>query len=401
MLEKQMLKETQWITAFVDETGDNGLDMDKLGASNLFICTAIIVDKNQFYIVNEEMKKISNEEFSGGEIKNNKIRKNHKRRIKILERICQFSFGYYALIINKKEIEKDSGLQYKKSFYKYFNRMLYFGILNGGNKLKIIGDTIGSKEFMDSFDNYLKQKGFPDLFNDYKPPDFAKASETPLLQLADLITGTLAWCYDHEKQCDVKKEYRKILQPKQIAITGWPLKTTFQLVNNLNNDFDYIINETCINKVLQFIKEYEKSYDEKRKMQVAVIRHLLFLKTYEDNDIISIHADDLIKHLIGLGFSKLQKQDFSSRIIGKLRDAGIVIAGDNNGYRLATNMNDIDSYINHDITIIKPMIARLIKARESIKLSTTNKYDFLDNQNYGWLKNIVEVFTEHQIKSNL
>jgi len=332
MLEKQMLKETQWITAFVDETGDNGLDMDKLGASNLFICTAIIVDKNQFYIVNEEMKKISNEEFSGGEIKNNKIRKNHKRRIKILERICQFSFGYYALIINKK---------------------------------------------------------------------FAKASETPLLQLADLITGTLAWCYDHEKQCDVKKEYRKILQPKQIAITGWPLKTTFQLVNNLNNDFDYIINETCINKVLQFIKEYEKSYDEKRKMQVAVIRHLLFLKTYEDNDIISIHADDLIKHLIGLGFSKLQKQDFSSRIIGKLRDAGIVIAGDNNGYRLATNMNDIDSYINHDITIIKPMIARLIKARESIKLSTTNKYDFLDNQNYGWLKNIVEVFTEHQIKSNL
>ena len=73
------------IYAFIDESGNSDLNTAKSGASNLFICTAVIIKENNLSEIEECIKKL---QASGGqELKSSKIGGDHGRRIKILQAI--------------------------------------------------------------------------------------------------------------------------------------------------------------------------------------------------------------------------------------------------------------------------------------------------------------------------
>jgi hypothetical protein len=91
-----------------------------------------------------------------------------------------------------------------------------------------------------------------------------------------------------------------------------------------------------------------------------------------------------------------QKQLFTSDIIGKIRDAGIIIAGTNIGYKLALSVEDINDYLYHNKNVIFPMFARMKKARETIKVATSNEYDILETDNL--LASLLETFSDRQIE---
>ena len=80
-----------WLTAFVDETGNHDLEITKDGASNLFICVAVVVNDDQSKLVEERMREISRDEFSNSEVKSSGIGGNHNRRLKILNKIKDLS----------------------------------------------------------------------------------------------------------------------------------------------------------------------------------------------------------------------------------------------------------------------------------------------------------------------
>jgi hypothetical protein len=123
-----------WVTAFVDETGTNELDATKPGVSHLFICVAVIVAESELTVIADAMRQVSKEFCGGAEISSKRIGADHGRRLKFLQRIQSLPFGYFALIINKDRIPRDSGLQYKRSFYKFINRMLYERLLKTKKK---------------------------------------------------------------------------------------------------------------------------------------------------------------------------------------------------------------------------------------------------------------------------
>src|SRR6185369_13106617 len=138
-----------WVTAFIDETGTNELDSSKANVSNLFICVAIIVEDSSVRSIEEAIREIGKELCSGAEISSKRVGGDHARRLKFLGKFNSLPFGYFGLIINKDRIPKDSGLQYKQSFYKFINRMLYERLLKNGRSLRVIADQIGGQDFMD------------------------------------------------------------------------------------------------------------------------------------------------------------------------------------------------------------------------------------------------------------
>jgi len=166
-------------------------------------------------------RKLSQDLCSNAEISSKRIGPDHKRRVKFLEPLQNLPFGYYALVINKDRIPKDSGLRFKRSFYKYINRMLYERLAKGGQNLRIIAGQVGGPDFTDSFRSYPDAYGLPSLFHDCQHT-FADSASTPLIQLADLIARSLAYCFDLAKAGPHSQQFRELLRPREAGIQCWP-----------------------------------------------------------------------------------------------------------------------------------------------------------------------------------
>lgn len=386
-----------WVTAFVDETGTNDLDADGPSTSHLFICVAIIVDDVSRAVADTGMRQLSAELCGGAEISSRRIGSDHKRRELFLSRVAGLPFGYFALVINKDRIPKDSGLRFKPSFYKYINRMLYERLATGGNNLRIIADQIGGADFMASFRPYLEGFGLPSLFLDCHH-SFADSASTPLIQLADLIAGSLTYCFDPRKACPQGVRFRTLLRSREIGVQWWPWETLADAAPSLPRGTpDVLLRSTLRSRVVRFLNEHEASPDLDHQMQAATLSRLFFAREFDDRKSQAIVSDALMARLRDEGFEELSKQAFQSRVIGKLRDAGIILAGSTDGYRLALTVADIQDYLNHDSTIIEPMLARMLKARETVKLDTAGSYDVLEPSPNALLRNLADAFRDYTI----
>lgn len=390
-----------WVTAYVDETGTNDLDSSKPGVSHLFICVAVIVDDASKAIAANGVQQTSKGLCGGAEISSRRVGGDHERRIRFLERLCALPFGYFALVINKDKIPKESGLQYKRSFYKFINRMLYERLLMNGRNLHVVADEIGGKDFMESFVPYLQQRGMPGLFEQFEH-EFAGSANTPLIQLADFIAGTLSYCFDAEKKCSESNKFRELLRNKETAIQCWPWEITpVSPTAEPPASVDRVIRARMIRRVSSFLDEHENSTDVERRMQAFVLSNLFFARQFEDRERQALVSDELMRRLAQEGFVDLSKQFFQARVIGKIRDAGIILAGSNDGYRLALSVEDIEEYLSHDKNIIEPMLARMLKARGSVLFDTGRTYDVLSKPEYYSLKMLANTFNDAWLTVNM
>lgn len=82
----------------------------------------------------------------------------------------------------------------------------------------------------------------------------------------------------------------------------------------------------------------------------------------------------------------MKDQAFRMRIIGKLRDKGVIIASSQKGYKIPSKQAELYDFINHDAKIVIPMLARLKKCRDLVKLGTANELDLLDHPEYRQLQ---------------
>ena len=111
------------ITAFADESGNNSFKFNTQGSH--FIVATVICNSEKVQDLEKQVDIIrQNNNFQTGEIKSSGIAGNHKRRIKILNDIIKLDISVYAVIVDKREL-KGQGFNYKKSFYKYLNNLLY------------------------------------------------------------------------------------------------------------------------------------------------------------------------------------------------------------------------------------------------------------------------------------
>ena len=378
---------------YVDESGDNKLDTSARDTRHLFHVVAVVVDDEQRSAAEKQLDRVSRIHFGGGEIKS---RNAGARRMRIMESVGDIDFAYYALIVNKDRVDRDSGYKWKKSFYKATRSKIYRKVAGSHHQtVSIYSDQIGSTEYMDSFPAYLREKVLTeDLFFTQPSHHFVASCSSRLVQLADFIAGTLAYCFDPDTDRTDADQLRHLLRAKEQGIEVWPPSAESAIVAlDLPSELDKLIAENLLERAMQCLARLRASSGEEDAIRQYVLGRLLFLRLHTDD---YIRSDVLIEELQRANYATHGHQWFTSKIIGDIRDAGVIIAGTGRGYRLAITEAEIGAYLEHNTNVVFPMLNRVCRAQESVRAATLNQLDVLDKAPV--LRELVATFREEGLQ---
>ena len=101
---------------YIDEFGLASLDTKKEGVPSFYVLTAVIVDSDKNDSLEKEVDEIRKRYFQTGVMKSSKVGKKTKRRLKIIKDLAKLDFYFFSFVCDKRELDKNSGFQYKKSF---------------------------------------------------------------------------------------------------------------------------------------------------------------------------------------------------------------------------------------------------------------------------------------------
>jgi hypothetical protein len=366
-----------WRTAFIDECGSFGFDFTTPGTSKYYIICAICVHNNKLDDLQQAVEKVRNNNFGTGEMKSSTIGNDYRRRSKIIADLLPLEFRVVVLIANKQEFLNATPLStYKKTFIKNLHQRLYDVLYHVYPKLKIVEDQTGTSEFQVGFKEYV-QKNRPqyNLFNEYDF-DYTDSRNSILVQLADIIGGTISKCYTDP----AAPNYREMLKGKIIRIENFPNNITpyFAISNPDNNKFNKDIFDLSIKCANDFITKNERNEDYEKRLQVAFLKYLLF-QVYNVNAEKFVSSSHIISILSEYVNRSIKKDFLYRRIIAQLRDAGVIISSGALGYKIPTCNDDITTYINQTNSLVSPMLHRLEICRNLIMQQTDAKLDILEN----------------------
>ncbi len=378
------------VYAFTDEYGAFGWDIENPTVSTHFIITAVIVKESNLITFEHGAEQLRKEHFQTGEIKSKNVGKNHNRRIKILNDLLLLPFSFFSVCIDKKkclENMNSKGLQYKQVFYKFMNNIVHKELRRAFKKVTIISDQVGRNEYMESFCQYvIKHQDMPNLWGD-ADFTFQDSKKDVRVQVADFLSGTLAYVFDKHKISPDAPDYWKMLQPKMNRVEIYPKTYDSYILEEsaIADDYDASIAKLCFAQAVKFIEHHADDEDEETQAQILVLKYLLF--RFMNNDTRGyVYTSELLNQLANTGLHKISTATFRMRIIGRLRDKGVIIASSSKGYKIPSKTSELYDFINHDASIVIPMLARLKKCRDLIKLGTVNEIDLLDRTEYKDLK---------------
>jgi hypothetical protein len=371
--------------AYVDEFGNNSFDFESQGSH--FIVAAVICDPSKIKELEDAVDVLRKKHgFQTGEIKSSKVSKNHNRRIRILKDIAELDCSVYAVIIDKRELI-GQGFKYKKSFYKYLNNLLYKELYRTFPQLDLNVDEHGGNDYMLEFKKYVHNHHDKNLFSG---SEFAvlNSQNDKLIQLADFIAGTLGFIFDESKKSENSDTFKAILEPIISYLNFFPKNNTFEeiLKSNIDSEFDPLVAEVSLQRINSFLDK-TKGTDQQKTDQINLLKLLLlFQRVYYRSSYVL--TDEIFKHLNQSRESELKKEYFRTKVVGNLRDQGIMISSSRSGYKIPTTTKDLESFISHGNKIILPMINRINEVRKAIRVASTNELDILEN--FGELKDIMD-----------
>lgn len=380
----------QKIYAFTDESGAFGWDLENPSVSTHFIISAIIVYESDLDDLRSQVENVRKKHFQTGEMKSAHIGvRNVNRRKKILTELLELPFNIFSVVIDKRMLVSSKGLHQKRSFYKFLNNIIHKELRRAFADLTIVADEIGGSEYMKSFCKYVSERqDVRDLFGQAEFA-FRNSRNDVLIQLADFISGTFSFIYDDHKKIYLHPNYIELLDKKITRIELYPKTYETYVVESsaLAEEYDIDIAKLCLKQAIEFINRHQNDDDPERKAQIIVLQYLLFrlmnndLRTY-------IPTKELESQLIHMGLSDISTQAFRTRIIGNMRDEGVIISGSSTkkGYKIPSKREELFDFINHGTSIIMPMLERLKKCRDLIKLGTNNELDLFDQTEYKGLK---------------
>lgn len=380
------------VYAFTDESGSFGWDLENKSTSTHFIITAIIVKESDVDKVRTAVAEIQNRYFPKDEIKSSKIGKKHARRKRILKDTLDIPYKIFAIVVDKESLKDSRGLQFKKPFYKFMNNIVHKELREAFKNLVVVADEIGGSDYMQSFCKYVEEHSeIPNLYGDSEF-SFQNSKSEVIVQVADLISGTLSFLYDeHKKSADVP-DYLSILNDKIIRIERYPKTYADYDLDKcaLASEYDKDIAEICLHQAVNFINEHKDDDDELRQAQLIVLKYLLF--RFMNNDTRNYISTKELNGQLTWKYGKVGERKFRKEIIGGLRDAGVIISGSHNkkGYKIPSKKSDVEDFLNHNVSIILPMLGRLKKCRDKIMLGTNGEVDLYQADMYKELKVFVE-----------
>ena len=186
-----------------------------------------------------------------------------------------------------------------------------------------------------------------------------------------------------------------MLRCKEIEIEVWPPVHRCDVGMRRGNSDDLEL--SARNRAIDFINRTRNSNDDDEKMQGFVVKELLHLHIFGDGDR-CIPSAKLIDGIESQGVEKMTEHGFRNRIIGRIRDGGVILAGTSRGYKLAASQSDVYEYLDHNRKIIEPMLGRIRRAKSVINADTERSADIFALPEFYILNKILDVYVDSSVQ---
>jgi hypothetical protein len=359
----------------------------------------VVIDDTTLSETRAALEAVREEHFQRGPMKSKKLDQDHGRWLRVLASLSQVPFKFYGLVVDKREIDRSSGLQWKRSFYKNLCGRAYGKLMRAYPSLEVRADKYGDEEFKQSFAKYIDENHRPDLFNRGRF-EFVDDKADVLVQLADILCGLLARCYDPEKRVARPVELLEVVKLKVLLIDEWPPRYNLSAGKSelLEKDAtDSRISDYSLRRAEEFIVGHEDSRDELVQCQVAVLERLVFERRLGECS--HVPAGALIENLSDRGLRPKDGPWFRMSVVAKLRDSGVLVTSSSAGYKLPTSTKDVAEFLRHAESVCVPMLNRAAAACDAVKLVTKGEIDVLADPALGSLRRLVTAAAPTSIDS--
>ncbi len=315
---------------------------------------------------------------------------NDERRIRILNDLHSLPASYYLFVVDKRRISKDFGLIFKRPFIKFLAGKVYNRLFRTFPNLDVVSDNHGSDEFIQSLISYVRSNHQPTLF-ERSTFACAESRSEPLVQVADIIAGSVARLFDETRKSAVPEAILRALKGKIVCLEEWPPvyhALTASISTAVATDHDSMVSEYCKNQVTLYLEALNDESDEDR-LREAALTYLADQSRYRETDRY-VSGAEIVSHLESIGFTDQSLHMLRSNVINHFRDNGVIIASNNTGYKIPTKVSDIANYVDRCDAVIEPMVSRLRSAREQILMMSHNTLDILGSDRLLFLKGVVD-----------
>lgn len=378
--------------AFLKEWGDNNLDFGKKNENGIitsthFIVTALTAVSEDVTEIRRIITAIQKRHFQSSALNSNVVDEDHQLRKLILEDLSEAPFQIFALVVDKRQLIGE-GLRYKGSFYKFLYGLTDRELFRIFPDLQMTVGEIGSESFMEGFIKYVHQNHISNLFNE-SSFGFVNGQNEAVVQATDFIAGTLARCYDETIITGQRQQFLDLMQPKLMHIKFWPDVFNPYLVkyDSPDQQYDKGLAELSINLANDFLQGKSRSIVPHIIDQVTTLSYLVFHFRHI-NAIRYISSFEIMEHIKVRRGKAVSLHYFQTKVIAPLRDAGVLIVSSSKGYKLPANESDLYDFVNHSNAIIEPMLSRVKKFRDQIRLTT--ELDVLERNEYSLIRKVVE-----------
>lgn len=383
------------VHVFIDEFGNASLNLDKKGTFSHFVYAAVLVTDQNLEQAQKIRKSLSQTFAKGNPFKSKNLDKGTndiKERLLALTMFRELDCLVTVLVVDKSKLDS-KGFKYRQSFYKFFQKTFLNTITKNSNAYEIHLDRLGWPEFQKSLKEYIDTQVFnPNIFD--APKSFKLVEDTqeePLMQLADLIAGSVGKAYCVSHSVERGSEIMELLHDKMI-IEFYPTQyVTYTDSSNYSSEEDRYVK----NIALDGAKEAYANRGNLTNESIAVLDYLVMMFLTNPSRLISTYE---IKNKLQLIYPTFSDQDLYL-CIRRLRDKGVLISSlkGKSGYKLPNCVKDVTGFYEKYLDTIIPSINRVAICNSKLKINSINKINLLSNPGeLSVLNDLIKVVANHK-----
>jgi flagellin-specific chaperone FliS len=363
---------------FIDEFGTNIYLPNSPKTTSHFVYTSIIIGESNLDKAREIRDSLSKKYKQGSPLSSKSFDKKDKnnslqKRIDFITELANsLDFTIDVLVIDKSKIS-GQGLKEKEIFYKYFQSLFVSKYNKRYESYYINADKIGDEIFSSELKNFVEKYNVArDLFNQDRYFNLRDdITEEPLIQLADMICGSLGKFYSSSHYHENAEKIFSLLHTRINCETFPKFEMPQQILGAVDTETNKKIREISLNS-LNINTASLKDTDLAERVLEYLLSHYKanpnrFVQTYELESYLKNFVTDI----------KVEK---IRRIIRDLRYEGafIISVSSQYGYKIANDLNDIYQYFNHYSNYFIPMLMKIKIINQEIANDTFNSINFIE-----------------------
>ncbi|PIQ68034.1 MAG: hypothetical protein COV91_06155 [Candidatus Taylorbacteria bacterium CG11_big_fil_rev_8_21_14_0_20_46_11] len=185
---------------FIDDSGDAGFKLGK-GSSRFFVIVLVIFDDElEAEKTAVAIKELRRELGFPEDVEFKFFKSKHTVRERFLQTVSRFQFRARCLVVDKQKIHSEELRNNKNSFYSYIIKMVLKHSDGSIFDAKVKVDGSGDRVFRRNFLTYLRKELNTDEKKIMSHCRLVDSKSNVLIQMADMIAGTIRRSYDTDKK---------------------------------------------------------------------------------------------------------------------------------------------------------------------------------------------------------